>query len=57
MRNYLSGDITALAELTIPALFISDGPGYNNCLTTTDPDFVDRLNATAENPDWDLCEG
>jgi len=58
-NNQLRGDVTALAG--VPAnigpfgtLDLADGPGGNDCLTTTDPDLAAFLDAA--DPGWSLCE-
>jgi len=55
-QNYLSGDITPLASLEA-SVYLSDGAGFNNCLTTTDAAFAQRLSARAETRGWDRCDG
>ncbi len=54
--NQLTGDITApllgLSD-TVNTLIIEDGPGYNTCLTVSDPALDAWLDR--EDPGWDDC--
>jgi len=55
-RNELSGDITVPMSGLKPSLTqltLGDGPGYNNCLTVTDPTLAGWL--TAKDAGWDEC--
>jgi len=55
--NRISGDITPLERLLGNAdlrIFLADGGGGNECLTTTNPELAAFL--TASNAGWDRCD-
>jgi Leucine-rich repeat (LRR) protein/putative cell wall-binding protein len=57
--NRITGDITpTIGDLLtqnpgITTMYLSDGPGHNNCMTATSPAVIERLSSL--DPDWQDC--